>query len=422
MHLTVCGVNYQDTPIAIREHLTVANKDLLATLKNLQVTDWVNEVYILSTCNRTEIYIIASQDTEVAILNWISEHWHLEIDIANYLYTHKDQLALAHLLRVASGLESMMQGESQILGQIKAAYALASEAGSIGKYLNLILQYTIRTAKEIRHTTDININATSLPYVAIKLAKRKFTEIENARIMLIGAGETNKLMAAYLAVIGVSNIIIANRSLAAAQEIAASNKHTQAILLGDIPAHLPNTDIVIAATSSGSILLDKTSIEQAMYHHKGELFLLDLSVPRNIDPQVSKLDKIHLYHMDDLNLLIQDNINLKAKSVNQAEILIATTAKQIKLELNALDATAAIQSYKQHNQNIANTLLTSAYKELEQAKDAKEIIDKFAHQLTNKLSHDIYILLKQAAKISNKELLQLIDDLLIKQPASNLEQ
>jgi glutamyl-tRNA reductase len=159
-----------------------------------------------------------------------------------------------------------------------------------------------------------------------------------------------------------------------------------------------------------------------MYCHKGELFLLDLSVPRNIDPQVSKLDKVHLYHMDDLNLLIQDNINLKAQSVNQAENLIASTATQIKLELNALDATAAIQSYQQYNQNIANTLLTIAYKELEQAKDAKEIIDKFAHQLTNKLSHDIYILLKQAAKIGNKELLQLIDDLLIKQPASNLEQ
>ena len=417
MRFAVFGVNYNNSSLAVREKLAVSSEKAVQVLSVLKQQSWVAEAFILSTCNRTEFYIISAEQCEQDYMQWLIEYAQVSREISNSLYVIQANLAIEHLLKVASGLDSMVQGETQILGQIKRAYSLANSQKTLGKYLHHIVQQAISAAKEIRHVTDININATSLPYVTMKLAKRTFPDLEKIKIMLIGAGETNRLMAAYLNVIGVNNVIIANRSVAKARQILIG-KISTAISLSEIQQHLPQVDLIIAATSSGNTLLNKADIQQAQADSSKPLLCIDLAVPRNLDVAISQLENVTLYNMDDLEKIMHETISLKDKSVKQANELVNKFALEITNEMNKLDASLAITTYQEHADHVRNTLLQHACLQIEKGHDYKVVLENFSAKLSSRLSHDIYILLKQAAVNQNQEFIKRLNELIIRHKES----
>ena len=413
MQFVVFGVNYNHSSLKAREKLSVSCEKATLVLQSLKQQPWVDEVLILSTCNRTEFYIATPQCDKQSYIKWLVEYFKVESSITDMLYEFTNIDAIEHLLKVASGLDSMVQGETQILGQIKRSYSLAQQQDVIGKYLHHIVQQTINAAKEIRHVTDININATSLPYVTMKLAKRTFPDLEKIQIMLVGAGETNRLMAAYLNVIGVNNVIVANRSLARAKQILIGNIST-AISLTNIQKYLPKIDIIIMATSSGCVLLDQADIKKARANSAKPLLCIDLAVPRNLDVSIGGLDNVTLYNMDDLEKIMHQTVSLKKKSVVQAQKLVSKHSLSIHGEMNQLDASLAISTYQKHADQVRNTLLQNAYGQIEKGHDYKVVLDNFSAKLSSHLAHDIYILLKQAAVSRNKEFIQRLNELINK--------
>ena len=403
MSIIAIGLNHKTAPVDIREHLTFGPDIIVAALRNLTEKQGIEEAVILSTCNRTEIYCTGTPDQSQALCKWASQFHGLDpVNVNPYLYTLQDESATDHLLRVSSGLDSLILGEPQILGQVKAAYQTASDAGTIGKLLQRLFQHTFSAAKQVRTDTAIGSSPVSVAFAAVSLAKQIFSDTSDQTALLIGAGETIELAARHLHQQGIKRIIVANRTWEKAHDLA-SQFDGYAIGLTEIPTHLAEADIVISSTASPLPILGKGTVESALKQRKHQpIFMVDIAVPRDIEPEVSKLEDVYLYTVDDLQEVIQDSLRSRQEAADQAKEIIDLQTHEFIAWLRSLDAVNLIQNYRSQAEATRDEVLLRAQRLLENGKSPEEALQFLAHTLTNKLLHVPSSKLREASSNGNK--------------------
>jgi glutamyl-tRNA reductase len=386
MTLLACGINHKTAPLSIRELAVFPHEKMPQPLLNLIEHAALKEAAILSTCNRTEIYCDA-QDP-ISIIDWLHAQQKLSPGTLDpYLYVHQEHAAVRHILRVASGLDSMVLGEPQILGQVKNAFSLAKAAGTLGSQLYRLFQFAFSTAKQVRTQTAISEHPVSVASAAIDLAKRIFAEMSALNVLLIGAGETIELVARHLQAAGVTQFAIANRTQERAQKIAKQFSG-KVLHLEQIADYLSEVDMIVTATASHFPIVGKGAVERALKTRKHRIFfMVDLSVPRNIEPEIAELEDVYLYTLDDLQGIIQQNFQHRQKSAEEAEAIIDLNAARFMRNLKALKAVPAICAYRDQAEIYRDNELAKAKKLLAAGYSPEEVLERFARALTNKLLH-----------------------------------
>jgi glutamyl-tRNA reductase len=387
--------------------LTFGPDIIVGALRSLTEIRGIHEGVILSTCNRTEVYCQADKDADEWTRDWLARFHGLSVeDIAPYLYMHEGQHVVGHLLAVASGLDSLVLGEPQILGQVKDAFQTASDAGRTGKMLTRLFQHAFSTAKQVRTDTAIGDSPVSVAFAAVSLARQIFADLSQQTALLIGAGETVELAARHLVQNGVGRIIVANRTISRAQELAV-HFDAYAIALTELPAHLAEADIVIASTASPVPVLGKGTVESALKRRRHQpMFMVDIAVPRDIEAEVSDLEDVYLYTVDDLDEVIQGNLRSRQEAAEQAREIIQFQVDEFLAWMRSLDAVGLIQDYRRQAGEIRDEVLTKAVRMLESGKPADEVLSYLAQTLTNKLLHTPSTQLREAGSNGQHELLE----------------
>ncbi len=413
MPLLALGVNHKTAPVDIRERVAFPPENVPAALRELTTHAEINEAVIVSTCNRTEIVCCGETDDADVIIDWFSHYHNINPDeISPHLYTYPNQHAVQHLLRVSCGLDSLILGEPQILGQVKAAYTTAVQSGAIGTLLGRLFQHTFSVAKRIRSDTAIGSSPVSVAFAAVNLAKQIFSGFEKHTVLLIGAGETIELAARHLHENGIGRIIVANRTVERARNLA-SQFNGYAITLAEIPAHLAEADIVISSTASQLPILGKGAVERAIQSRKHRpILMVDIAVPRDIEPEVGKLDDIYLYTVDDLQEIIEEGLKSRKEAAKQAEEIIKTEVNHFMGWLRSLDAVATIRAYRQSSERIRDIELEKALRLLQKGEAPQEVLRLAMRNLTNKLIHPASTRMRQAGFDDRPELLQAARELL----------
>ena len=397
MSILAFGINHKTAPVDIRERVAFEPGQICHALKDLVAQPEIHEAAIISTCNRTELYCGIENNDLAKIVNWLREYHKLgERDIQPYIYAHPDHDAVRHVLRVASGLDSMVLGEPQILGQMKDAYSAANEAGTLGGLLDRLFQHTFAVAKQVRTDTQIGASPVSVAFAAVSLAKQIFSDLNNHTALLIGAGETIELAARHLHESGIGRMIIANRTVERAHNLA-SEFNAYAISLPDIPSHLAEADIVISSTASPLPILGKGSVESALKVRKHRpILMIDIAVPRDIETEVGDLDDVYLYTVDDMQEIIQEGLRSRQEAAEQAEEIIDTQVSHFMNWLRSLGAVNTIRAVRENAEHNRDIELEKAMALLASGKNPEEVLKQFAHRLTNKLIHTPSVQLKQA--------------------------
>lgn len=376
-------------------------------LKDAQNIEGCNGVAILSTCNRTELYfdLTGNGGSEQRLLNWFAG-WHkvpLD-DLSGVHYVHQNEQAVSHLMKVASGLDSLVLGEPQILGQLKSAYSVALAADSLSSDLHRSFQKVFSVAKRIRTETAIGKNPVSVAYAAVSLARQIFAELNTKTALLIGAGETIRLASQHLVQQSVTKLIIANRTLDNAEKLAEQIRagstgeiQLDVILLADIPENLHRADIVISSTASQLPILGKGAVESALKKRKHALmFMVDIAVPRDIEHEVDELDDVYLFSVDDLSEVIEENRRTREEAANQAIDIIRESTEQWVKESRAVSNVDMIKLYREQSASLRDVELQRAISALSSGETAEKVLERFANNLTNKLIHRPTIELNKA--------------------------
>ncbi len=407
MTLLAIGLNHTTAPVEIRERVTFGPDIITGALRSLTGEAGVEEGVILSTCNRTEVYCHGNGLEPDRLIAWLAGFHGLETaDLSPYLYLHQERKAVEHLLRVASGLNSLVLGEPQILGQVKQAWQIATEAGTLGKILGRLFQHSFATAKQVRTDTAIGDSPVSVAFAAVSLSKRIFSDLADQTALLIGAGETIELTARHLQQQGIGRIIVANRTVARAHELAAQFGGF-AIGLPEIAAHLHEADIVISSTASPVPVLGKGTVESALKARRHKpMFMVDIAVPRDIEPEVRELDDVYLYTVDDLEEVIQENLRSRQQAAEQAGEIIEQRAEEFMAWLRSLDAVALIQSYRGQAEAIKQETLDRARRMVANGTPPEKALEFLANTLTNKLLHTPSSRLREAGSSGRKEILE----------------
>ena len=412
MSLLAFGINHTTAPIELREKVSFSTDLLPEALSELTHEGGIHEAAILSTCNRTEIYCSLDQAREHKPIDWFFHYHGLHKDqIRPFLYQHPDANAVKHVLRVASGLDSMVLGEPQVLGQLKDAYQTALKAGSVGKLLSRLFQHAFKVAKQIRSSTMIGTHPVSVAFAAVRLARQIFGNLADKTTLLIGAGDTIELAARHLHENGLKRMIIANRTLERSQHLA--NEYSgYAITLADIPHHLAEADIIISSTASQLPILGKGAIESAIKARKHQpMFMVDIAVPRDIEPEAGQLEDVYLYTVDDLKEVIHDNLRNRRHAALQAEEIIDTQVTQFMDWLNSLDAVATIRSLRDQAYSIQDEVLRTAQQKLSKGTDPELVLQEATRSLTNKLIHSPSAQLRTAGADGRDDLLSAAQEL-----------
>lgn len=415
MSLITIGINHKTAPLNLRERLAFTPQSLPEALLSLKKLDNIEEASILSTCNRTEIYCVTTKDNDQAIIQWFS-HFHGvdEDQIKQHLYLHAHEETVRHAMEVACGLDSMILGEPQIAGQMKNAYALANEHGTIGLILGKLYQRVFAVSKQVRTDTDIGSSPVSVAFAAVSLAKQIFGDLKQTTVLLVGAGETIELATRHLHSQGVNKIIIANRSVERAQKLA-DEFQGEAISLQQIGNHLYRSDIVISSTASPLPIIGKGTVERALKQRRHEpVFMVDLAVPRDIEPEVNELDDIYLYSVDDLQSVISENMENRQQAAQQAHEIIDTQVTHFLDWQRSLGAVDIIAQIRQHTQNISNEVLNKAKKQLAAGQRPEEVLDYLAYTLTNKFLHQPSTHLRQASQDERDDILDIAQNMFLK--------
>lgn len=408
MPILTFGINHKTAPVAVRERVAFDSVRAGNALQELMQLPAINEAVLLSTCNRTEIYTIADNDAEIR--QWLHKQYR-DADFSDYCYDYQDVDSVRHLLRVASGLDSMIIGEPQIFGQIKRAYQLACDVGAVGKCLQHLFPAIFAASKAVRQQTEIGKSAVSVAYAATQLARRIFTDLANHQVLLIGAGNTIELLATHLYGQGVRNLYIANRTIAKASELA-DQFHGTAMRIGDIPLVLPHVDILVTATSSQLPIIGKGMIESTLKLKKRRpIFMVDLAVPRDIESQVGELEDVYLYNIDDLQTVITQNLKNRERAAQQAEAMIEMQALNYMRQLRVLDAGDIIRSYRNQLESLRDQVLLKATERLQNGDDPQTVMQFMSHSLINKIMHQPTLAIRQAACNEQIDLLILAKDL-----------
>ncbi|MCK5819043.1 MAG: glutamyl-tRNA reductase [Psychromonas sp.] len=407
MSLFVLGINHQTASIVLREKVAFCLDAVVDAHRSLLTQNGVKEAVIISTCNRCEIYCNLTSNDHEEVLRWLSKfHQVDDIELSKSLYIYQNDLAIQHLFRVACGLNSLILGEPQILGQIKQAFATANQVKSIGKVLNKWFQYAFSVAKKVRTDTQIGANAVSVAFAAVCLAKQIFSDLSRSRVLLIGAGETIELVGKYLVEHNVPNITIANRTLLRATNLV-ERFNAKAISLEEIPNHLVFADIIISSTASPLPIIGKGMVESALKLRRNQpMLFIDIAVPRDIECQVSALNDIYLYTVDDLYGIIEDNKQARQAAAIEAEQIIETCVVDFIEWMESLNAVESIKTYRNKCEEIRNEELLRALNALNQGGSPEKILNALAFKLTNKLIHHPSKALSQLGKLGADHELQ----------------
>jgi glutamyl-tRNA reductase len=409
MYLSVIGINHHTAPVEIRGQVVFPPEQQARALEELVALEGVEEAAILSTCNRTELYCSRSDTAGDTLPDWLCRFHGLQREsLQPHLYTHLDEEAVRHMLRVASGLDSLVLGEPQILGQMKACYQQASDAGTLDTLVSRLFQHTFQVAKQVRTDTAIGASPVSVAFAAVSLARQIFGEFSNHTALLIGAGETVELTARHLHEHGIGQVIIANRTVERAVDLAAQF-NGYGIALEQLDAHLAEADIVIASTGSPDILLNEASVRNALRGRKHRpMFMVDIAVPGDIDPAVAKLNDVYFYTVDDLQDVIEENLKSRQEAAEQAEDIIDVQVEHFMSWVRTLDAVPAIRAYREHARTLGELELKKARQRLANGDSADAVMESLTRNLINKLAHAPSVNLREAADHGTTGLLETV--------------
>ena len=407
MTLIALGLNHHTAPVELREQVAFAPDQASEALRELQSLPGVSEAMILSTCNRTELYVDVQEGSEAVPRSWLSRHHQVsEQQIAPYLYDHRDDQAVRHMFRVATGLDSMVLGEPQILGQVKDAYQLAREQRTLDTGMERLLQHTFAVAKRVRTDTQIGAHTVSVAFTAVRMAEQMFADLRQASVLLIGAGETIELTARHLADKRPRRLLIANRTLAKAEELAAIYGG-EALALDQLDAFLAEADIVIASTAAPHAVVSRAMVEQALVKRRRRpMFMVDIAVPRDIEASVGQLKDVFLYGIDDLQKVIDGHRKARESAAREASEIIDLQVERYMAWRRTLGLKNPVIDMRCHAEHYRDEVLAKAQAMLGRGKSPEEALAFLANTLTNKLFHHPRARLPEAALSGDLHLLQ----------------
>ncbi len=407
MSILAVGINHATAPLEIRERIAIAPEATVDALQNLSATAGVDEAAILSTCNRTELYCSLVSGDPAGPGRWLHRYHRLDDrHLDPFLYRHQDAAAVRHMLRVAAGLDSMVVGEPEILGQMKSAYRLAQDAATLSKPLDRLFQHTFAVAKQIRSRTDIGRNPVSVAYTEVILARRVFADLSDLTVLLVGAGDTMELTARHLSDQRIRQLLVANRTLSRATELAARFRGS-AIGLDELDQHLAKADLVISSTGAGEPVIRLAAVVAAIRERKRRpIFMIDLAVPRDIEPGVAELEDVYLYTIDDLRAVAEAGHDQRRLEAEKAAGLIELEVEEFMNWLRSLDAVASIRGYREQALAHSHDLVAAAQRQIQAGTPAAEVVERLAHALTRRLLHQPTTRIRAAAASGRRDLLE----------------
>ncbi len=407
MQLFTFGINHQTAPLAVREQIAFNAETMDVALRDLVGNGAAKEATILSTCNRTEVYCSTSAPAQA--VDWLASYHHLPAaEIEPYIYRLPQEQAVKHAFRVASGLDSMVLGEPQILGQMKQAVRQAEQAGTLGFLLHKLFQRTFSVAKDVRTQTEIGANLVSMAAAAVKLAERIYPSIAEQRILFIGAGEMIELNAVHFAARNPKHITVANRTLERAQTLARRiNGH--AVTLNELPEQLALHDIIVTCTASTLPILGKGMVERALKARKHRpLFIVDLAVPRDVEKEVAELSDVFLYTVDDLSEVVRDGLDARQGAVKEAEVIIDSGVNEFVHWMESREVVPTIRALRDHAERQRRGEMEKALRALAKGESAEKVLESLSSALTNKFLHAPTQALNQASATERDNLLETV--------------
>lgn len=400
MSFFALGVNHQTASVELREQIAFNPEKLSALLAQQSRAACLNDMVVVSTCNRTEVY--AMSDNPDMVLHWLAQANHLDVkQLSNHVYRYENAQAVTHLMRVASGLDSLMLGEPQILGQVKAALSLAKDAATVSPNLNRIFEYAFYAAKRVRSETAVGSHAVSMGYAVAQLALQVFSKPEQLAVLIVAAGEMNSLVAKHLAEMGVGKIIICNRTRSRAEALAQEIAHrvdVEIIEFDDLAENLHRADVISSCTGSLHQVIYFKDVKAALKKRKyKQMLLVDLAVPRDIEAKVETLDGVYLYGVDDLQSVIDENLAQRRQAAVEAEVMVNQLATELVIQQKVNLAGSTIHAYREHGESLRQEELALALQRLQKGASAEQVLREFSYRLANKLLHPASIALRHAA-------------------------
>ena len=412
MPLLTTGISHQTAPLEIREKIAIARVDNAERVKELCAFGEIEEAVIVSTCNRTEIYSIGQQHSGELVRQWLQNTGNLTAEeIEAHCYTREREQSVKHLFRVAGGLESLVLGESQILGQLKESWQLAHEAGGVGKVMDRLFQHAFATGKKVRSKTGIGEHPVSVAYTTVLLAKKIFGDLASKTVILVGAGEMVELCGRHLHDNDVSSLIIANRSMDRATALA-EQFGAHAIALTDLPDMMHKADILISSTASQQPVISAQAVKSSLKQRRNRpMFLVDIAVPRDIEPETATLDNVYLYTIDDLQQVVDSNLSKRNQAAQVASGDVDLAVEEFMRWLNSARAVVYLQKLHNHAQKNSDELVAKALRKIAAGKDPEQVITQLANTLSKRILHLPSTRLREAAEAQDDELLRVANRL-----------
>lgn len=413
MTLLALGINHKTASVDLRERVAFSPDKLTKALQQLEAHPEVTSSVIVSTCNRTELYCDVTQTGPGILIDWLTQFHEITAEeLMPSLYFHEEQAAVRHLMRVSCGLDSLVLGEPQILGQVKQSYSDSREHNAVQGMLEKLFHKSFTVAKRVRTETDIGGNAVSVAFAACTLAKQIFESLSDATVLLVGAGETIELVARHLAEQGCNKLIVANRTKERAAGLA-DEFGAEVIGLPEIPAHLHRADIVISSTASPLPIIGKGMVEKAIKARRHQpMLLVDIAVPRDIEQEVGDLSDAYLYTVDDLHSIVEKNREQRKVAAIQAEAIVSEESAAFMSWLRSLEAVDSIRQYRCYADEIKTELLGRSLQAIANGSNPEKVLAELSNKLTNKLIHAPTRAMQQAAHNGEPEKLAVIRETL----------
>ena len=417
MSIVLVGINHKTAPVEVRELLAFSDKACTEGLPRLVDGEIVREGLIVSTCNRVEILSAITTEQIDHGTQRLAEFLDTTPNLphgflTNHLYSHRDEEAIRHIFRVASSLDSMVVGEPQVLGQVRHAYSLAVEAGTAGRVLNRLVHHTFHVAKRVRSETGIASSAVSISYMAVELGKKIFNSLKGRVVMLIGAGEMAELSARHLVNAGATRVVIANRTPEAAQRLAQEFDGV-AVPFEELSQSLAEADVVICSTGASDYVLTEQMMRSAKEQKRNRpTCVIDISVPRNVDPAVGKVPNVFVFDIDDLESVISSNIREREREAERAELIVQSEVMQFQQSLRAMDIGPTIGALRQKLQQVARMEMERQRKRLGSLTAEQEAaIEALLMSTVNKISHPVLNQMRRSYELSDSETVQALRDI-----------
>jgi len=399
MHILVVGLNYKTAPVEIRERFTFSEQELAKALRQYQGMKGILECVILSTCNRTELYAVVDQMhsgedfTKIFISDWFQMK---QDEFKDYLYIKREEEAIHHLFEVTCGLDSMILGETQILGQMRDAWQKSGEIGTSGKIFNTLFRQAVTFAKRVHTQTSIGQNAVSVSYAAVQLAKKEIERFASKRVLIVGAGKMSRLTAKHLEELGVDELMVASRTLERAEQLAMEFNGS-AYTMEQLADCLKRADIVISSTGAAELVISKAMVEQAMKDRPGSVMLMiDIAVPRDLDPELAQLDSVLLYDIDDLEGIIQSNLEQRRKEAIKIRTLLIQEVNQFKEWFATLEMIPVVSALRKKALLIQEETMRSIERKIPDLDEReKKVLRKHTKSIVNQLLKEPILQLKE---------------------------